>query len=107
MKYRYSRKEIYRFVSGHPNISPITQITLYRLIFDRKPAEPKEKCADTTSCKHHLPTSACVKCTPKLPEKVDFVKLETKVKNGRNALIELTIENTLNGIITYLERTTK
>jgi len=71
------------------------------------PAEPKEKCADTTSCKHHLPTSACVKCTPKLPEKVDFVKLETKVKNGRNALIELTIENTLNGIITYLERTTK
>jgi hypothetical protein len=34
---KYKRKEIYRFITGHPSISPETQMALYGLLFDQKP----------------------------------------------------------------------
>lgn len=45
---KYTRKEIYRFIAGHPNISPETQKALYGLLFDQKP----DKSDKGEECKH-------------------------------------------------------
>ena len=106
-KYKYSRKEIYDFISDNTGWD-VGSYTRHMLL---APAEPKEKCScidrksnpmivDTDCPKHH-------KDTPKLPEKLDMAFYKTKVKGGRAVAIEIMVENKINEIINYLQQKEK